>query len=107
MLASRCWAWRRLRSTHGRATSARSRKELGWSRKCIVAHVRDEAALTPPGPAKRLRFERARELAADDAVGRASFRCGYDDQSHLIDEFRAITSRTLETFLQDAAASAA
>jgi AraC-like DNA-binding protein len=36
-----------------------------------------------------------------------AFECGFYDQSHLISEFRRITGRTPETFLQDTAAQAA
>ena len=36
-----------------------------------------------------------------------AFECGFYDQSHLISEFRRITGRTPETFLQDMAAQAA
>jgi AraC-like DNA-binding protein len=33
--------------------------------------------------------------------------CGFSDQSHLVNEFRRITGRTPETFLQDMLADAA
>jgi AraC-like DNA-binding protein len=39
--------------------------------------------------------------------GELAFECGFADQSHLVNEFRAITGRTPETFLQDTLAAVA
>lgn len=101
------WAWRRLRATHGRTAIGELAAELGWSRKRIVARFRDEIGLPPKAAARLLRFERARELAGTMSWGELAFECGFSDQSHLIAEFRRITGRTPETFLQDTAAQAA
>jgi AraC-like DNA-binding protein len=101
------WAWQRLRATHGRVAISVLAEELGWSRKRIVARFRDEIGLPPKAVARLLRFERARELAGTMPWKELAFACGFYDQSHLINEFRAITGRTPETFLQDATSSAA
>jgi len=101
------WAWRRLRATHGRVPIGTLAAELGWSRKRIVARFRDEIGLPPKTVARLLRFERARELAGTMPWGELAFECGFSDQSHLIAEFRRITGRTPETFLQDTVAQAA
>jgi AraC-like DNA-binding protein len=101
------WAWRRLRATHGRVAIGELATELGWSRKRIVARFRDEVGLPPKAVARLLRFERARELAGTMPWGRLAFECGFSDQSHLIAEFRRITGRTPETFLQDTVTEAA
>jgi AraC-like DNA-binding protein len=101
------WAWQRLRATHGRTPIGALAAELGWSRKRIVARFRDEIGLPPKAMARLLRFERARELAGTMSWGELAFECGYSDQSHLIAEFRRITGRTPETFLQDTVAQAA
>ncbi len=101
------WAWRRLRATHGRVAISALVDELGWSRKRIVARFRDEIGLPPKAVAKLLRFERARELAGTMPWAELAFECGFYDQSHLINEFHAITGRTPETFLQDRTAPAA
>src|SRR5207247_6031978 len=95
------WAWHRLRATHGRIPIAGLARELGWSRKRIVARFREEVGLTPKGAARLLRFERARELAGHLPWAEVAFECGYYDQSHLINDFRAVTGRSPETFLQD------
>ena len=101
------WAWRRLCETHGRVASGELAAELGWSRKRIVARFRDEIGLPPKAVARLLRFERARELAGTMPWGELAFECGFADQPHLIAEFRRVTHRTPETFLQDTAAQAA
>ena len=101
------WAWKRLKSTHGRAAVGALAEELGWSRKRIVARFRDEVGLPPKAVARLFRFERARELSGKMPWAELALECGYYDQSHLINEFRAITGRTPETFLQDTNAAAA
>ena len=101
------WAWQRLRETHGRVAIGALAADLGWSRKRIVARFRDEIGLPPKAVARVLRFERARELAGTMPWGELAFECGFSDQPHLIAEFRRITGRTPETFLQDTVARAA
>ena len=101
------WAWQRLRETHGRIAIGELADELGWSRKRIVARFRDEIGLPPKAVARLLRFEHARELAGTMPWGELAFECGFSDQSHLIAEFRRVTGRTPETFLQDTVAQAA
>jgi len=105
-----CWAWRRLVETDGRIPVGELAKELGWSRKRIVARFREQVGLPPKALGRVLRFERARALAERTQHPdwtRIAIECGYCDQSHLINEFRAITGRTPATFLQDAVASPA
>ena len=82
-------------------------RELGWSRKRLVARFREHVGLPPKAVAKLLRFERARELAGTMPWAELAFECGYYDQSHLINDFRAVTGRTPETFLQDTLSDAA
>jgi AraC-like DNA-binding protein len=101
------WAWGRLRATHGRVAIGDLAQELGWSRKRMAARFRDEIGLTPKAVARLLRFERSRALAGTMSWARLAFECGFYDQSHLVNEFRAITGRTPETFLQDTAVAAA
>ena len=104
------WAWQRLVETDGAARIGELTRELGWSRKRIVARFRDEVGLTPKRAARLLRFERARTLAEGAArpewAGIAR-EAGYYDQAHLINEFRSFTGRTPETFFQDMVAAAA
>ena len=104
------WAWRRLVETGGKVAVGALAEELGWSRKRIVARFRTEIGLPPKAAARLLRFENARARAEREARpewGRIAVECGYYDQSHLINDFRAVTGVTPETFFQDAAAPAA
>jgi transcriptional regulator GlxA family with amidase domain len=85
-------------------------EELGWSRKRMAARFRAEIGLPPKTVARLLRFENARALAQSEARpdwARIAVECGYYDQSHLINDFRAVTGVTPATFFQDAAAQAA
>ena len=98
------WAWLRLVETDGRIAIRDLAGELGWSRKRIVARFREEIGLSPKAAARILRFERARRIAERSQSpdwARIAVECGYYDQSHLINEFRAVTDRTPATFFQD------
>jgi AraC-like DNA-binding protein len=104
------WAWQRLLETDGSVAIGTLAEQLGWSRKRIVARFREEVGLPPKTVARLLRFDRARTLAErreSPDWGRIAVECGYYDQSHLINAFRAVTGRTPGTFFQDAAATAA
>ena len=104
------WAWRRLVETDGRLAVGTLARELGWSRKRIVARFREEIGLPPKAMARLLRFERARTLAERAERpdwARIAADCGYYDQSHLSNDFRAVTGRTPATFFQDTVAPAA
>jgi AraC-like DNA-binding protein len=98
------WAWRRLLETDGRVAIGALARELGWSRKRIVSRFREEVGLRPKAAARLLRFERARafaEQATSPDWARIALECGYYDQSHLSNDFRAVTGRTPATFFQD------
>ena len=98
------WAWRRLVETDGGSAIGDIASELGWSRKRIVARFREEIGLAPKSAARIIRFERARQTAERSQSpdwAQIAVECGYYDQSHLINEFRAVTDRTPATFFQD------
>lgn len=105
------WAWDRLRDTRGRAVVGDLAEELGWSRRRLVARFREEIGLPPKAMARLLRFEHALELVDRGAPwAEVAVTAGYYDQSHLINEFRAITGitpRQYVTNLQDGAELAA
>ena len=104
------WAWQRLCASHGNVQIAALADELGWSRKRLVARFREQIGLPPKAVARLLRFERARSLAERTERpdwARIALECGYYDQSHLINDFRAVTGMTPVTFFQDTAATAA
>jgi AraC-like DNA-binding protein len=104
------WAVGRLEATEGRIPVAALAEELGWSRRRLVARFQEQVGLPPKAVARLLRFEHARELGGRPdrpSWTDIAFECGYYDQSHLINEFRALTGRTPVTFFQDTAAAAA
>jgi AraC-like DNA-binding protein len=104
------WAWQRLVESHGVVRVGELADALGWSRKRLVARFREEIGLPPKAVARVLRFERARALATGAERpdwARIAVDCGYYDQSHLINDFRAFTGRTPGTFFQDEVAPAA
>jgi AraC-like DNA-binding protein len=97
-------AWRRLRESGGRVRIGSLAAELGWSRARIVARFREQVGLPPKAVARIIRFERARaaaEASERPDWTRIALEFGYYDQSHLINDFRAVTGRTPTTFLQD------
>jgi AraC-like DNA-binding protein len=104
------WAWKRLIETNGAVRIGELTRELGWSRKRIAARFREEIGLPPKRAARLLRFERARglvESAERPDWARIALEAGYYDQSHLSNDFRAVTGRSAETFFQDTVAVAA
>jgi AraC-like DNA-binding protein len=101
------WAWERLRATGGRVRVSALSDELGWSRPRLVRRFREEVGLPPKAVARLLRFERMLELlerAPAPTWAELAVACGYYDQSHLINEFRAITGATPTAFAADRAA---
>jgi AraC-like DNA-binding protein len=99
------WAYERLRATHGRARVGELTQELGWSRRRLAERFREQVGLPPKTVARMLRFERAATLAERGRRSWAeiAFACGYYDQSHLVNEFRAIAGRTPREFRRDGA----
>jgi AraC-like DNA-binding protein len=101
------WAWERLRDTGGRVRVSALADELRWSRPRLVRRFREEVGLPPKAIARLRRFERVIELLErTPAPGWAEIAasCGYFDQSHLVNECRAITGTTPTAFAADRAA---
>ena len=91
------WAWRRLESTGGTVSVTRLAVELGWSRKRLVAHFREEVGLGPKAAARVLRFEAmVSRLRSGRRGGWAelALECGYFDQAHLAREVRRLAGVT-------------
>ena len=101
------WAWRRLTDTRGRVRVASLADELGWSRRRLAAKFRDEIGVPPKTLARVLRFEHAKELLerAGADWARVAVAAGYYDQSHLSNEFRAITGTTPTRYAAELAAA--
>ncbi|WP_236793980.1 AraC family transcriptional regulator [Amycolatopsis sp. GM8] len=110
------WAWRRLRTAAGRVRVGTLADEVGWSRRHFTERFRRELGLSPKQAARVLRFERAGALLRcghTDLAGLAA-DCGYYDQAHLTNEWRALAGCPPSVwiveelpFLQDGAAPVA
>jgi AraC-like DNA-binding protein len=90
--------------------------ELGCSRKHLAAQFHDQIGLGPKTAARLLRFDAALALLRRGRGGAdVAARCGFADQAHLVNEFRAFAGTTPAAFarepevrfLQDAAEDAA
>ncbi|WP_244180683.1 helix-turn-helix domain-containing protein [Amycolatopsis pretoriensis] len=109
-------AWRRLRGADGQVRVTDLAGEVGWSRRYLGERFRAELGLAPKQAARVLRFERAARLlrrGRSDLAGLA-VECGYYDQAHLTNEWRALAGCTPGTwiaeelpFLQDEEVAAA
>ncbi|MEU0464555.1 AraC family transcriptional regulator [Amycolatopsis sp. NPDC006131] len=109
------WAWRRLTAAGGLIRVEDLAAEVGWSRRHFAERFRRELGLPPKQAARVLRFERAisrlREAPTDLAT--LAVDCGFYDQAHLSNEWRALAGCTPRTwiteelpFLQDRHAAA-
>jgi AraC-like DNA-binding protein len=110
------FAWRRLEETCGRVRIGALAAELGCSRKHLTARFHDQIGLAPKAAARLLRFDAALALVRAGRGGaEIAARCGYADQAHLVNEFRAFSGTTPAAFarspevrfLQDATEDAA
>ncbi len=94
------WAWRRLLASGGRETIGALVRELGWSRRRLVARFREEIGLAPKAAARVIRFDRAvAELRAGSPLPDVAHACGYFDQAHFSREFRELAGITPTTFI--------
>ncbi len=109
-------AWRRLRGADGRVRVADLAQEVGWSRRHLGERFRAELGLAPKQAARVLRFERAGRLLRRGRTDLAALaaECGFYDQAHLTNEWRALAGCTPGTwiaeelpFLQDEGAEVA
>jgi AraC-like DNA-binding protein len=103
-------AWHAIVAAGGDLRIADVAEWLGWSRKRLATRFAEQVGVPPKTLARIARFDRACALAEGcerPDWGRLAVECGYYDQAHLINEFRAFTGQTPETFFQDSLSSAA
>lgn len=97
-------AWSRLLSAAGRMRMADLSGETGWSRRHLRARFKAELGLSPKQAARVLRFEHAcvrlRAGTAPDLATLAS-ECGYFDQAHLSNEWRALAGCSPGTWITE------
>jgi AraC-like DNA-binding protein len=91
------WAWRRLSETSGRLPIGALAKELGCSRRHLVARFREQVGPSPKTVARIIRFQSAaRQFSLDDGRRFAEIAqvCGYFDQAHLNRDCRELAGTT-------------
>jgi AraC-like DNA-binding protein len=90
-------AWARLVRCGGNLQIAALASDLGVSRRRLSERFRAEYGLAPKQAARVFRFERAAALvesAGPGSLARVAADCGYFDQAHLDQEWRALTGLT-------------
>jgi len=97
------WAWDRLRLADRGNRIGDLAKELGWSRRRLIARFREQIGLPPKSLARIIRFhrvvrwlDRAREVRWAELAHRA----GYYDQAHFNRDFRDLAGSTPGAFLR-------
>ncbi|SFO85264.1 Helix-turn-helix domain-containing protein [Amycolatopsis arida] len=97
-------AWRRLLATGGTARTSALADQVGWSRRHLGERFRRELGLTPKQAARVIRFERACALLWREAtlpLAELAVACGYYDQAHLTNEWRALAGCSPGTWLAE------
>lgn len=96
-------AWRRMRGADGQVRVTELAGEVGWSRRHLGERFRAELGLAPKQAARVLRFERAGRLLRQGHADLAALavECGYYDQAHLTNEWRALAGCTPGTWIAE------
>jgi AraC-like DNA-binding protein len=96
-------AWRRMRGADGRVRVTDLAVEVGWSRRHLGERFRAELGLAPKQAARVLRFERAGRLlrAGWHDLASVAADCGFYDQAHLTNEWRALAGCTPGTWIAE------
>jgi AraC-like DNA-binding protein len=100
------WAWSQLRRADGQVEIGGLAKELGCSRKHLVAQFHEQIGAAPKTIARILRFQHAVRLfhAASDtnpvSGADVALACGYFDQAHFIKDFRQLSGITPTEYMR-------
>jgi len=97
------WAWRRLVNSAGRLRVGTLSEEVGWSRRHLTERFRRQLGLSPKQVARVLRFERAGTLLRQghDDLAELAVACGFYDQAHLSNEWRALAGCSPGTWIAE------
>jgi AraC-like DNA-binding protein len=96
------WAWRRLLTEGGAVPVGRLAEDVGWSRRHFSERFAKEFGLAPKQAARVVRFGRAAALLRrlpPGGLSEVAQRCGYFDQAHLTNEWRALAGCTPRTWI--------
>ncbi|MFD8495684.1 helix-turn-helix domain-containing protein [Amycolatopsis sp. NPDC059657] len=95
------WAWQSMVGAGGRTRVTSLADEIGWSRRHFGERFRAEVGLSPKQAARVLRFERAAGKLRGGQLDLASLavECGYYDQAHLSNEWRALAGCSPRTWI--------
>ncbi len=91
------WTWQRLIASGGRVSIGSLERDVGWSRKHLIAQFTEQMGLRPKLLARLIRFGRAIEqLKAAPQVHLVDIAhdCGYYDQAHFSRDFRVFAGIT-------------
>jgi AraC-like DNA-binding protein len=97
------WAWRRIQAAGGNIDIGALTRELGCSRKYLIARFHEEIGLPPKLVARIQRFHRVRQLLdsrLDVSWAEIAYRCGYYDQAHFNRDFRQFAGCTPSELLR-------
>jgi AraC-like DNA-binding protein len=97
------WAWRRIQAAGGNIDIGALTREIGCSRKYLIARFHDEIGLPPKLVARIQRFHRVRQLLdsqTDVSWVEIAYRCGYYDQAHFNRDFRQFAGCTPRELLR-------
>jgi AraC-like DNA-binding protein len=86
-------AWDVLLATGGTVGVAELAGEVGWSRRHLHQRFTEELGLAPKTAGRVLRFERSKQLyerADRPPLADIAVACGYYDQAHLTNDWRAL-----------------
>lgn len=98
------WTWQRIVRAAGTEPVAGLATQVGWSRRHLTERFRAEFGLTPKQAARVLRFERAcamLQCSRQVNLAELAVRCGYHDQAHMTNEWRALAGCTPGTWIAE------
>lgn len=97
-------AWQRILGAGGQVRVQSLADDLGWSRRHLGAAFRRELGLSPKQAARVVRFDRACAALQGSAhvdLAELAVRCGYYDQAHLTNEWRALAGCSPGTWIAE------
>jgi AraC-like DNA-binding protein len=98
------WAWRRILTEGGAVPVSQLARDVGWSRRHFSELFAREFGLAPKQAARVVRFGRAAALLRrlpPGGLAEVAQLCGYFDQAHLTNEWRALAGCTPHTWIRE------